>query len=103
MALLLLPVHPAAHPDHDHDEKSVLIGSVTRVQHQAIEVETFDHVGMRLRTVLILIDEETTFLEKKSPVETLDLARGERVEATVLISHAADGSDQFRAVKIRRL
>ena len=103
VVLLLLAAHPVAHPDHDHDEKSVLVGTVTSVRRQAIELETLDPVAFQLKTLLIRIDNETSFLENKTPVETLDLARGDRAECTVLISHAPDGSDRFRAIQIRRL
>ena len=103
VVLLLLSTHAVAHPDHDDDEKSVVVGTVLGVRPQAIEVETLDRVALQLKTVLIHIDEETTFEEGKVSVEVLELARGDRVDCVVLISHAPDGSDRFRAAKIRRL
>ena len=102
IGFLLLPVHPAAHPGHDDDEIEVLYGTVTGVRQRTIELEIVDRVAMALKTVSILVDEETEFLEGKTPVETLDLDRGDRVECTVRVSHAPDGSDRYRAVKIRR-
>ena len=102
IGLLLLPAQLAAHPDHDHDQTEVLYGTVIRVRERAIELETVDHVALQLKTVSILLDEETEFLEGKTPVETLDLARGQRVECTTRVSHAPDGSDLYLAVKIRR-
>ena len=92
----------AAHPDHDHDQTEVLYGTVSRVRERAIELEIVDRVAMALKTISILVDEETEFMEGKTPVETLDLARGQRVERTTRVSHAPDGSDQYRAVRIQR-
>ena len=96
-ALLLLPALVVAHPDHDEDEKAVVIGTIARIQRQAIEVETLDRAALQVRTVLIHIDEETTFKEGNTPVAEIELARGDRVDCVVLVSHAPDGSDQFRA------
>ena len=95
--ILFLPVYVAAHPDHEHDKTEVLYGTVIRVQVRAVELETVDHVALKLKTVSILLDEETEFLQGSTPVEALDLVRGQRVACTTRVSHALDGHCQVEA------
>jgi hypothetical protein len=98
-AVVLSIVPVAAHPGHD--EVSVLVGTITKVEGSVVQVKTFDQVVMQLKTVSILIDGKTKFRLGKKRVETLELTPGQRIEGTIRTEDAPDGSIRLRGIQIR--
>ena len=97
VALLVFPARVVPHDG----PVTVLNGTVSAVERDRIQLDTFDPVGLRPRSEWIALDAKTKFLEGKKRVEALDLKIGQPVDTLVQSEDAPDGSHRLRAVQIR--
>ncbi len=97
--LLMLPSFLAAHPGHD--EVTLLIGTVTRIEGERVYLDTFDQASLQRKTVWVVMGEQTKLLLGKKRVDALQLAAGQRVESMVRLEDTPDGSTLLRAIQIR--
>lgn len=88
-----------AHPGHD--EISVLVGTVVSVNKDSIELEVFYQAALINQRVSIVLQERTKFRLGKNLVKSLELTRGQRIEAVVRTEDMPDGSLEVRALEIK--
>ena len=75
VASFAFPAHVAVH----EGPITVLNGTVSAVERERIQLDTFDPVGLQPKREWLFLDAKTKFLEGKTRVESLNLKIGQAV------------------------
>jgi hypothetical protein len=98
LLILLAQVPLGAHPGHD---PVAVIGTLTRVLPERIEVETYDTTVMQKRTITIMTEESTKWRLGKQPINRGELPIGTPVVVSFSHAELKDGRDGLVAIEIR--
>ncbi|MEZ5289695.1 MAG: hypothetical protein R2745_01290 [Vicinamibacterales bacterium] len=96
--LLALGAPAEAHPGHG---STVVIGTLLSVTPDAITIETRDVATATMKTVRVLVTEDTRYREGKTPVTDVTPYLGGRAIAGVDFEEGPAGGTIYRALDVR--